>query len=364
MMPPMSLPWILAGLALVISATIVFVIWRRKSSSDPAAMLLLQEQYTNLRTELQSQLGALNKVMQDHLAKNLNVVQESQQQVGTRLDNAARVIGEVQNRLGKMEAAHERIYEVGKDIASLQEILRAPKLRGSLGELFLGDLLGQVMPAEHYTLQHRFKSGEVVDAVVRLGNYLVPIDAKFPLENFKKFCQAESKADKKVARRLFMTDIKKHVEAIATKYIRPDEGTFDFALMYIPAENVYYETIIKDDEFGGEKTLAANALNRRVIPVSPNNFYAYLNTILLGLRGFKVEESIHEIMANLSRLKLDFTNFANDFTKLGTHLNHARSSYENTDKRLLRFQDKLEALDVPEAKDQEVAPPQLKEVVS
>ena len=220
------------------------------------------------------------------------------------------------------------------------------------------------MPAEHYSLQYRFKSGETVDAVVKLGGHLVPIDSKFPLENFRKFLASTEKAEKKAARRLFITDVKKHVEAIATKYIRPDEGTFDFALMYIPAENVYYETIIKDDEFGGEKTLSSYALSRRVVPISPNNFYAYLNTILLGLRGFKIEESVHEIMANLSRLKVDFENFEKDFRKIGTHLNHGRSSFESADKRLMRFQDKLEALEVPEVKAGESATSQLQEVVS
>jgi DNA recombination protein RmuC len=355
----MFLPWIIAGLAVAAAAVAIFFVFRRKPDNTDSSFLLLQDQFSGLRKEMQGQVGALNQVINEHLQKNLTVMQESQTQVGNRLDNAARVIGEVQNRLGKMESANQRIYEVGKDIASLQEILKAPKLRGSLGELFLGDLLAQVMPTEHYSLQYRFKSGEMVDAVVRLGGYLVPIDSKFPLENFQKFSTSESNSEKKAARRQFISDVKKHVEAIAQKYIRPDEDTFDFALMYIPAENVYYETIIKDDDFGGgEKALSAYALSRRVVPISPNNFYAYLNTILLGLRGFKIEESIREIMANLSRLKVDFKNFEQEFNKIGTHLNHARSSYDNTEKRMVRFQDKLEALDLPESEER----PKLKEV--
>lgn len=356
----MILPWILTILALILAAVAIFFAFGRKKETAEASFLLLQEQLANLRQEMQGQVGGVNQVINEHLQKNLAFMQESQKQVSNRMDSAARVIGEVQNRLGKMETANQRIFEVGRDIASLQEILKAPKLRGSLGELFLGDLLSQVMPAEHYVLQHRFKSGEAVDAVVRLGGNLVPIDSKFPLENFQKFSLAESESEKKIYRRQFMTDVRKHVEAIASKYIRPDEGTFDFALMYIPAENVYYETIIKDDDFGGEKALSAYALTRRVVPVSPNNFYAYLNTILLGLRGFKIEEGIREIMANLSRLKVDFSNFEQDFSKLGTHLNHARSSYESSDKRLSRFHDKLEALEVPESEDRM----KLKELVS
>ncbi len=370
----MWIPWAITGVALLAIVVIAWLAFKKPvKAEDSPQLLMMQEQLGHLRTEMQGQVSQLNQVINEHLQKNLNVMQESQSQVGTRLDNAAKVIGEVQNRLGKMESATDRIYEVGKDIASLQDILKAPKLRGSLGELFLSDLLSQVLPSEHYSMQHRFKSGEVVDAIVKLADHIVPIDSKFPLENFKKMTAAEDDAVKKTAKRLFVADVKKHVEAIATKYIRPDEGTFDFALMYIPAENVYYETIIKDDDLDGDKALSAYALSRRVIPVSPNNFYAYLNTILLGLKGFKVEESIKDIMASLTRLKLDFNNFVQDFNKIGTHLNHARSSYENSDKRLSRFQDKLTALDVPDTQParldetksrQGKNPPKLKEVIS
>jgi DNA recombination protein RmuC len=356
----MSLPWIVAALSLVVPLGVCFFLWaflrRRPEESSPlvemqSQLSSLHQDFQNKVQEVQREVGEMNKVVAEHLKENLKVMQSSQGQVGTRLDNAAKVIGEVQSRLGKMEEANERIFEVGKSIAGLQEILQAPKLRGSLGEFFLAELLAQIMPTEHFSLQYRFKSGEVVDAIINLGGKFVPVDSKFPLENFKKMSVAQEESEKKSARRLFKTDVKKHVDAIANKYIRPDEGTFDFALMYIPAENVYYETIIKDEELGGDKILASYALSRRVVPVSPNNFYAYLNTILLGLRGFKVEKSVQEIMANMASLKGDLETFVQDFTKIGTHLNHARSSYENSDKRLLRFQDKLTNLELSDAKE-------------
>ncbi|MFQ5905960.1 MAG: DNA recombination protein RmuC, partial [bacterium] len=232
----------------------------------------------------------------------------------------------------------------GRDVAGLQDIFRAPKLRGGFGEFLLGDLLGQILGPESFELQHRFKTGDRVDAVVRLGKALVPIDAKFPLDNFKKIASADNEEDRKRAKREFVTDVKRHVDSIQQKYILPDEGTFDFALMYIPAENVYYETIIRDEQLGEEKSLNSYALSKRVVPASPNSLYAYLQAIVMGLRGMRIEENIREVLGNLRRLSQEFTKFSEDFQKIGTHLSHAGKSFESADRRLTRFTDRLDAI--------------------
>jgi DNA recombination protein RmuC len=285
-------------------------------------------------------LGQVLGHVNDRLKENAEVLQQTQQSLGERLDNAARVVGSVQKSLGGLEEANRRIYEVGKDIASLQEILRAPKLRGGLGEFLLEDLLAQVLPPDHFSTQYSFRSGEKADAVIKLGNSLVPVDAKFPLENFKRALQAASDEERTRAKKQFTADVKKHIDAIAQKYILPDEGTYDFALMYIPAENVYYETIIKD-ESAGEKSLSEYALSKRVMPVSPGSFYAYLQAIVLGLKGMKVEERAKEIIRYIGRLQGDFTRFRDEFDLLGKHLGHAQSSYQNADRRLEQFGQKL-----------------------
>jgi DNA recombination protein RmuC len=155
-------------------------------------------------------------------------LQKSSDSMNTRLDNATEVVGDLREKVGQ-------IHEVGKAAQELVNIMRAPKLRGGMGELFLGDLLAQILPQEHYSLQHRFKSGEAVDAVIRIGPKLVPADAKFPYENFKRVVEATADVERVAARKQFLRDVKKHVDAIATKYILPDEGTYDFALMYVPA---------------------------------------------------------------------------------------------------------------------------------
>ena len=319
-------------------------------------MLLMQQQIGQLRVQIsqtldngarqvQQQLGQMLGHVNDRLKENAEVLQQTQQSLGERLDNAARVVGSVQKSLGGLEEANRRIYEVGKDIASLQEILRAPKLRGGLGEFLLENLLAQVLPPDHFSTQYRFRSGEKADAVIKLGNSLVPVDAKFPLENFKRTLAAATDEERTRAKKQFTADVKKHIDAIAQKYILPDEGTYDFALMYIPAENVYYETIIKD-ESTAEKSLSEYALSKRVIPVSPGSFYAYLQAIVLGLKGMKVEERAKEIIRYLGRLQGDFTRFRDEFDLLGKHLGHAQSSYQNADKRIEQFGLKLLSAEV------------------
>ena len=322
---------------------------------EESSLLLLQQQIEQLRAQfsqvldsnsqsIQKQLGQVLDHVNERLRENTQVLNATQQTLGERLDNAARVVSHVQHSLGGLEEANRKIYEVGKDIASLQEILRAPKLRGGLGEYFLEELLAQILPPQHFSTQYSFRSGDKVDAVIKLGSSLVPVDAKFPLENFKKTLEATGEEDKNRARKLFAADVRKHVDAIAAKYILPDEGTYDFALMYIPAENVYYETIIKDGA-PEEKTLSSYAMSKRVIPVSPNSFYAYLQAIVLGLKGLKIEDRARDIIQYLSRLQGDFGKFRDEFILLGKHLGHAQSGYQNADRRLEQFAQKLVAAD-------------------
>jgi len=354
------------ALILLLSLALVLVGWfflsrfegLLRDKKEDQALLLMQQQIAQLRVQLsqaldshtqlvQQQLGQVLGNVNERLKENGEILERTQQNLGERLDNAARVVGSVQRSLGGLEEANRKIYDVGKDIASLQEILRAPKLRGGLGEFFLEDLLAQILPPQHFVIQHAFKSGERVDAVIKLGSSLVPVDSKFPLENFKRMFEAANDDERSRAKRQFVGDVKKHVDAIAGKYILPDEGTYDFALMYIPAENVYYETIIKDDS-EGERNLSQYALSKRVVPVSPNSFYAYLQAIVLGLKGMKVEEHAKEIIQYLSRLRGDFAKFRDDFGLLGKHLGHAQTSYQTTEKRLEQFGQRLLSADANE----------------
>lgn len=264
--------------------------------------------------------------------------------------------GQIQQNLGELARTSRYMEEVGKEISSLSDILRAPKLRGGIGELFLGDLLSQILSPEQYKLQHTFRSGERVDAVIILKAGMVPVDSKFPLESFQRMMIVEGKEERKGHRREFVRSVKGHIDDIARKYILPDEGTFNFALMYIPAENVYYETIIRDEALGEEKSLLNYALEKRVIPVSPNSFYAYLQAIALGLSGLQIEKRAQEIMRYLARLQGDFERFKEDYQTLGGHIERARKKYDEAEKKLGRFEDKLLSASEPAA---ELPPPKV-----
>ena len=263
--------------------------------------------------------------------------------VGDKVEGSIQVFGEVRERLGELTKRTKDIEEVGKSISSLQEALRAPKFRGGFGELGLERLLVDTLPANAYDLQHKFRNGEIVDAVVRIGGNLVPIDAKFPfpLEDFERMVTEESQDEPTRLRRQFARTIKKHIDDVS-KYILPDENTFDFALMYIPAENIYYETIVRGTQPIEESDIYSYCLQKRVFPVSPNSFYAYLQAIVLGLKGLQVEKSAREILGHLGRLQSDLQDFQEDYATLGTHIGYAARKYDEAGRKLTRFDDKLQ----------------------
>ena len=342
------LPALIIGAAII--AAVGIVAWRSRGqkADDPTLVLLQNQVNANIQQttqQIEALRTSLNEAIQALSGQVSKALTDTNKAMGDRLDNTTKVIGDVRQQLGQLKESSERLIELGKDISKLEDILQPPKLRGGLGELFLGELLAQILPPAHYTIQHQFKGGETVDAVIKLHSGLVPIDAKFPLEDFRRLLGVENDEERKIARKAFIKNVKGHIDAIAQKYIRMDENTFDFALMYIPAENVYYETIIKDEESSDEMAIFNYAMKKRVIPVSPNTFYAYLQTVILGLKGMRVEERSREILENLARLQKDFENFSNDFRVLGQHLDNSAKKYSEAQKRFEKVELKIEQID-------------------
>ena len=233
-------------------------------------------------------------------------------------------------------AIHRQLGEHAKELGQLQQVLRPPKARGGFGELLLGNLLRDRLPPEAYSLQYGFKSGERVDAVIRVDR-LAPIDAKFPLDNFERLVDAQETAERELHEKAFARDVKGHVDAISSKYIRPDEGTYDFAFMYLPSEAIYYELVC-----GKTGALLSYAHEKRVLPVSPTTLTAYLQVVLLGLKGLQIEQHAHEVMAYCAQLQKDFGRFKEDFDLVGKHLGNAENKFVDAEKRLDKFETKLD----------------------
>src|SRR3989454_5121992 len=251
------------------------------------------------------------------------------------------VIADIHVRLGELGRSSREILSLGQDIRSLQQIFQAPKIRGGLGEIALGALLQQIFPIEHFALQHAFLDGQTVDAVLRLPGGLVPIDSKFPLAAFRQMLDASAPEQKDRARRQFGRDVRRHIDDISGKYLRPSEGTLDFALMYIPAENVFYE-LIAHDEAAGQDDISAYALKRRVIPVSPNSIYAYLQAIAYGFMGLRIEQRAREILKGLQQLNGDFGLFRDSFEKAQRQLNIAQSNFAEAGERAEKLGGKIQ----------------------
>jgi DNA recombination protein RmuC len=359
------IPWAFGAAVLVLLAlvgvTLVVVLARRggneASAAQATALQLLQQQVDALRaqfqdglsrlvTDLHQQASSLKDSVSTRLAENAAAVQTSGRQVGENLSAALNAVGEVREQLGALREGTERIRELGQDVSGLKHLLQAPQFRGGLGEFLLEDLLGQLFPREHYAAPYTFESGERVDAALRLRQGLIPIDSKFPLDSFRRLVEAEAAGadNTRAARRQFRSDLRRHVDDIARKYVRPRENFYDFALMYIPAESVYYEAIIREDNAAEDKGLFEYALERRVIPVSPNTLFAYLQVIVLGLKGLKVEERADQILKGLGQLRIDLEKVEASFGKLGSQLQFASANYAESLRRLSEFGQHLSLL--------------------
>jgi len=256
-------------------------------------------------------------MLQEGSQKDRQVLLESlrvnSRDLNQRLDNAAQVISEVQKNVGEMS-------EIGRGMRELQEFLQSPKLRGNVGEQVLRELLSQMLPKSSFYLQYTFKSGEKVDAAIKTGSGIIPVDSKFPMENFRKMIKNDEHSRK--AARDFERDVKRHIDSISKKYILTEEGTIDYALMYVPSEAVYYEIV-------NSSSLFDYAGKRRVLPVSPTTFYAYMKAILMSFEGIKIETRAKEILATLRAIKKDYEKVDENLATLGKHIANANNMMGN-----------------------------------
>jgi len=282
---------------------------------------------------MQSSLEITNKTLNDALRTNstdmVKTLQENSRELNERLDRTAAVIRDVGKEVGHMS-------EIGRSMRELQEFLKSPKLRGNIGEQVLKDLISQMFPKNSFHLQYAFRSGEKVDAAIQTDAGILPIDSKFPMENFQRMMKLQTQdAEYSALQKEFCRDVKKHIDAISKKYILPQEGTMDFALMYVPSESVYYEVVNTLD-------LMDYARRARVYIVSPSTLYAHLQTILLSFEGKKIESKSKEVFALLRALQIDYEKVSENITVLGKHLTNASSQFSNVTTGFSQFGQKLQ----------------------
>lgn len=309
---------LIIGVIIAGFAAILYLLLRPKKEDETQKVLLewlkemrgsLDQNLSNVQRQLQSQSADLNR----------------------RLDNAAQVIGGVQKELGTMS-------EMGKRMKDLQEFLQSPKLRGGVGEKVLTDTLRQTLPHDQFDTQYSFRDGSMVDAIIKTDQGIIPIDSKFPMENFKKMVRADSEEEKESFRKIFVRDVKKHVDEISKKYILPAEGTINFALMYIPSEAIYYEVAVQNEE------LDEYAYRHQVTFVSPNTFAYFLKILLLGLQEKRVAESARQILEVLDSVRQESQKFGDSLSVLSTHITHAKGAMDKVSSEYQTLLGRIEAV--------------------
>lgn len=308
---------------LALAGVAIYFIWMRKSRVDEKQSDAIRDLERHL-TDLM--IGQLKEIRDSH--------DDTSRAMNEQISSFTKEATQIREELKQVQ---ERV----KDVSSFQEIFKSPKLRGQWGEASLEHILSQHFPQELYKIQYLFSSGEQVDAVLKLPNgRVLPIDSKFPSENFSKMIEA-STAERDVFQKKFLDDVKGHVEKIASKYILPAESTVDFALMYIPAEAIYYEIV---NNIGREFDVASYAWSKKVILTSPNTIYLTLRTIEHWFKDTQISRQTQEILKRLNKVHQDAGKLMQDFRKLGNHLRSAISSYDSSEKRLSFFSDKVDKL--------------------
>ncbi len=298
--------------------------------------------YTKLKegdfSDLKNDLYKLNQSIDSNFKHQQNLDEMKNNRLDENLHRTNKSFSELTEKVSALGEATKNMQVIGRDIAGLHSLLASPKIRGNLGEHLLIEILKEHFPENLIESQKRLRNGQIVDAAINVKKDLfVPIDSKFPLENYKKIMEVGIDEDTaKSHTRAFVRDVKKHISDISQKYISPDDGTMDFAIMYVPAESIYFEITKHMDA-----ELLKYALSNRVVICSPTNLFAYLQTILMGLKGLEVEQSAKEILKFVSTLHKDMKNLRSDMSTLGSHISSSSKKLHSIDGSLAKIEDRV-----------------------
>jgi len=319
-------------LILAVNAGILFFILKRKPEEvkkDDTGLKLILEQVNELNRTMDKKLGETNRTMSDSMR---NQFSESQKLV----DKFLRELGTMTEKVTRVEETGRQMVNFADQLQNLQDILKNPKQRGVLGEYYLEALLKNVLPPGSYQMQYGFKDGEIVDAIVRVKDKIIPIDSKFSLENYNRLAEEKNETEKIRLEKVFVNDLKLRIQE-TSKYIRPSEGTMDFAFMFIPHEAIYYDLLVNKIGAITEDTdnLIQRAANKfKVIIVSPTSFLAYLQTVLQGLKAMQIEETAKDIVQRVGELGKHLKAYEDYHNKLGNNLATVINQYNFSGKEL------------------------------
>ncbi len=351
---------ILAVLILIGIVVVVFMLRKKGGEGDTA----VQKEFQEKMVRLEERIGQLNEKATEQTRVLDQKLGESTRAIQEQFSHSTKIVRDVTEKLTKLDETNKQVLNFSDQLRNLQDILQNPKQRGILGEYFLDTLLKNVLPPGSYQMQYKFKDGEIVDAVVKIKDKLVPIDSKFSLENYNRLSETHDEAERKVLEKAFVNDLKMRIQETA-KYIRPSEDTLDFAFMFIPSEAIYYDLLVNKVGAITEDTenLIQRAANKyHVIIVSPTSFLAYLQTVLEGLRAMQIEESAKEIRKNVEQLAKHLITYDTYMQKMGQHLgttvntyNSAYKEFKKVDKDVLKIADvggNVEPLELEKPKEE------------
>lgn len=317
-------------LLLLVNAGVLIFLFTRKREGGGEGLSLIQQQ-----------IAELTRTLDARVAESSKQVHET---VRSQLSESARLIKDVTQGLTKLDETNRQVVSFADQLQHLQDVLQNPKQRGVLGEYYLETVLKNVMPPGSYQMQYGFPNGEIVDAVVFVRDKVIPIDSKFSLENYNRILETRDKADKDKYEKLFKQDLKMRIDETA-KYVRPNEGTTEFAFMFIPSEGIYYDILVGSVGTGvSARDLIDYAFGKKVIIVSPTSFLAYLQTVLQGLKSLQIEEQAKDIQKRVGELGKHLGTYDEYMKKLGntlqTTVNHYTAAYKEfgkIDKDVLRI---------------------------
>lgn len=338
---------VIAVIVLGILVVVLLALLFRRSfmpGNDSQSALMLKQDLTQLSNDITKLKDGIQAQLTDRLDKNQAMMMSSiQKQFG----ESSKIITEVTKNLTELKESNKQVMGITDELKVLQNVLSNPKQRGVLGEYYLAQVLENVLPPDRFSLQHRFKNGEAVDAVIFLDKMkMLPVDSKFSLENYNRILEEKDPARKQVIIKQFKADLKNRIDETA-KYIRPREGTMDFAFMFIPSEAIYYDLLI--NKVGTAHTSARDLIeyafrDKKVIIVSPTSFMAYLQTVLQGLRGLQIEEQTKEIQLRVGELGRHLVTYETYMQKLGNslgttvnHFNTAHKELKKVDKDIVKI---------------------------